>query len=86
VADHGVSDITIGEILVDAAPPQPGKPVAILNFVLTGFIAYVLLQCFWLRNLKLALRKALRTLIGMVDELYRSLGPSCIAPWQAQPP
>lgn len=62
------------------------EPVAIVNFVLTGFIAYVLLQCFWLRNLKPALRKLLGTFIGMIDELYRGLGLGCQAPWQAQPP
>jgi hypothetical protein len=59
---------------------------AIVNFVLTCFIAYVLLQCFWLRNLKPAYRKTLGTLIGLIDELYRGLGPSCRAPWLAQPP
>jgi hypothetical protein len=59
---------------------------AIVNFVLTSFIAYVLLQCFWLRNLKPACRKLIGTLIGLVDELYRDLGADCRAPWLAQPP
>jgi len=59
---------------------------AIVNFVLTAFIAYVLLQCFWLKNLKPACRKSIGTLIGLVDELYRDLGPACRAPWLAQPP
>lgn len=59
---------------------------AIVNFVLTAFIAYVLLQCFWLRNLKPACRDTIGTLIGLVDELYRDLGPACRAPWLAQPP
>jgi len=59
---------------------------AIVNFVLTAFIAYVLLQCFWLKNLKPACRKIIGTLIGLVDELYRDLGPACRAPWLAQPP
>jgi hypothetical protein len=60
--------------------------VAIVNFVLTAFIAYVLLQCFWLRNLKPACRKIISTLIGLVDELYRDLGSACRAPWLARPP
>lgn len=59
---------------------------AIVNLVLTCFIAYVLLQCFWLRNLKPACRKIVGTLIGLVDELYRGLGAGCRAPWLAQPP
>ena len=59
---------------------------AIVNFVLTAFIAYVLLQCFWLRNLKPAYRTIIDTLIGLVDELYRSLGTGFRAPWLAQPP
>lgn len=59
---------------------------AIVNFVLTAFIAYVLLQCFWLKNLKPARRKIIGTLIGLVDELYRDLGSACRAPWLAQPP
>ncbi len=64
-------------------------PLAIVNFVLTLFLAYVLLQCFWQRNVKPALRKAISTLIGLADELCHSLGPTCRAPWYpqlAQPP
>jgi hypothetical protein len=59
---------------------------AIVNFVLTCFIAYVLLQCFWLRNLKPACRKTLGALIALIDELYRGLGAGGRAPWLAQPP
>jgi hypothetical protein len=62
------------------------EPTAIVNFVLTCFIAYVLLQCFWRRNLKPQQRNLIGTLIGLSDELYRSLGPGCRAPWLAQPP
>jgi Transposase DDE domain len=47
-------------------------PTAIVNFVLTLFLAFVLLQCFWRRNLKPALRAHL-TLIGLADELYAAL-------------
>ena len=32
------------------------EPTAIINFVLTLFVVYVLLQCFWQRNLKAPLR------------------------------
>lgn len=62
------------------------EPTAIVNFVLTCFIAYVLLQCFWRGNLKRPRRAIIRSLIGLADELYRSLGPHCRAPWLAQPP
>jgi Transposase DDE domain len=59
-------------------------PLAIVNFVLTLFLAYVLLQCFWQRNVKPALRKAIATLIGLADELCHSLGCTCRAPWYPQ--
>jgi len=62
---------------------------AMVNFVLTLFIVYVLLQCFWRRNLKPALRKTIGTLISLAEELCRSLGPGCQAPWRgafARPP
>ena len=62
---------------------------AIVNFVLTLFIVYVLLQCFWQRNVKPALRKTIGTLISLAEELCRSLGPTCQAPWSgvfARPP
>lgn len=54
---------------------------AITNFVLTLFIVYVLLQCFWQRNVKPALKKVIGSLIGLAEELCRSLGPGCQAPW-----
>lgn len=59
---------------------------AIVNFVLTCFIVYVLIQCFWLRNLKPQQRTKIGTLIGLADELYRSLRVGWRAPWLAQPP
>jgi hypothetical protein len=52
---------------------------AIVNFLLTSFIAYALLQSFWQRNLKSALRSGL-TLIGLARDLDRSL-TGCRAPW-----
>ena len=48
------------------------EPTAIVNFVLTLFLAFVLLQCFWRRNLKPPLRDCL-TLIGLGAELYAAL-------------
>jgi len=48
------------------------EPTAIVNFVLTLFLAFVLLQCFWQRNLKSPFRDRF-TLIGLADELYASL-------------
>jgi DDE family transposase len=56
-------------------------PTAIVNFVLTLFLVYVLLQCFWQRNLKAPLRAALKTLLGLAEELCRSLGSGVRAPW-----
>ena len=47
-------------------------PVAIVNFVLTLFLAFALLQCFWKRNLKPSFRKRF-TLIALGHELYASL-------------
>lgn len=57
---------------------------AIVNFVLTLFLAYVLLQCFWRRNVKAALRKRIGTLLGLAEELRRSLAAEVRAPWYAQ--
>lgn len=57
---------------------------AIVNFVLTLFLAYVLLQCFWKRNVNAALREKIATLIGLADELRRSLGAEVRAPWYWQ--
>jgi Transposase DDE domain len=64
-------------------------PAAIVNFVLTLFLVYVLLQCFWQRNLKAPRRVLIGTLLGLGEELCRSLGPGVRAPWYsllAQPP
>ena len=64
-------------------------PAAIVNFVLTLFLVYVLLQCFWQRNIKTPLRVLIGTLLGLAEELRRSLGPGTGAPWYAllaQPP
>jgi len=47
-------------------------PTAIVNFVLTLFLAFVLLQCFWQRNLKPPLRDRF-TLIGLAAELFAAL-------------
>ena len=56
-------------------------PLAIVNFVLTLFIAFVLLQSFYLRNLKPELRKVL-TLIALARECYLDLGATAwTAPW-----
>src|SRR5207244_5972955 len=59
-------------------------PAAIVNFVLTLFLAYVLLQCFWERNVKAPLRKKIGTLLGLAEELRRSLGAAVQAPWSKQ--
>ena len=48
------------------------EPTAIVNFVLTLFLAYVLVQCFWGRNLKPPFRDRF-TLIGLAAELYAGL-------------
>ncbi len=51
------------------------EPTAIVNFVLTLFLAFVLLQCFWRRNLKPPFRDRF-TLIGLAAELYAALAGS----------
>ena len=48
------------------------EPTAIVNFVLTLFLAFILLQCFWQRNLKPPFRDRF-TLIGLAAELYAAL-------------
>lgn len=48
------------------------EPTAIVNFVLTLFIAFVLLQSFYLRNLK-PQRRIHLTLIALCDELHLSV-------------
>lgn len=56
-------------------------PTAILNFVLTLFIAFTLLQSFYQRNLKPQRRKYF-TLIAIALELYFGLAdPNLRAPW-----
>lgn len=56
-------------------------PKAIINFVLTLFIAFALVQCFYKRNLKPQFRKPL-SLIGLVPQLYLGLAePGLKAPW-----
>ena len=52
---------------------------AIVNFLLTSFLVYALLQSFYQRNLKPALRTGL-TLIALARELDRGL-VGCQAPW-----
>ena len=59
-------------------------PAAIVNFVLTLFLVYVLLSCFWERNVKAPLRKKIGTLLGLAEELRRSLGAAVRAPWYKQ--
>jgi Transposase DDE domain len=48
------------------------EPTAIVNFVLTLFIAFVLLQSFYFRNLK-PQRRIHLTLIGLSNELHLSV-------------
>jgi hypothetical protein len=57
------------------------EPTAIVNFILTLFIAFVLLQSFYLGNLK-PQRRALLTLIGVALELFFGLATmDDLAPW-----
>lgn len=57
------------------------NPIAIQNFILTLFIAFVLIQSFYLRNLKPEIRKRL-TLIATTREFYADLvSPLWSAPW-----
>ena len=56
-------------------------PVAIVNFVLTLFIAFMLLQSFYYGNLK-PQRRIHLTLIGLANELHLGLVVMNIAaPW-----
>jgi hypothetical protein len=59
-------------------------PAAIVNFVLTLFLAYVLLSCFWQRNVQSPLRRKIRTLLGLAEEVRRGLGAEEQAPWYKQ--
>ncbi len=54
-------------------------PAAIVNFLLTSFLVYGLLQSFYQRNLKPAARKP-QTLIGLAAELHRGVAEGR-APW-----
>lgn len=57
------------------------NPTAITNFALTLFIAFLLLQCFYERNLK-PQRRASLTLIALAEELKVELAiMSSPAPW-----
>ncbi len=57
------------------------EPTAILNFILTLLIAFVLIQSFYLRNLNPQRRTQL-TLISLGNELYLSLAlTTSHAPW-----
>jgi len=57
---------------------------AIVNFLLTSFLVYALLQSFYLRNLKPAFRAGLKlTLIGLARELDLGL-VGCRAPWSGE--
>lgn len=59
------------------------EPTAILNFVLTTFVAYLLVQSFYLRNLKPTIRDRY-SLIGLARELLVGLGQQNVqAPWLA---
>jgi hypothetical protein len=57
-------------------------PAAIVNFLLTSFLVYALMQSFYQRNLKPTAHKP-QTLIGLAAELHRGVaeGP---APWSRQ--
>lgn len=60
------------------------SPRAILNFVLTIFVVYVLLQCFYQRNLKPA-RRAGMTLIALARQLYAAwVSSKHVLPWPEQ--
>lgn len=58
-------------------------PTAILNFLLTLFLAYLLIQAFYHRNLKPEVRRLFQTLISLADELYAGLAGAgrSRAPW-----
>ena len=55
---------------------------AIVNFLLTSFLVYALLQSFYQRNLKPTAWKP-RTLIGLAAELHRGVADGS-APWSGQ--
>lgn len=49
-------------------------PVAMVNFVLMLFIAFMLVQCFYQRNLKEPMRKVINSLIALANQLYAGFG------------
>ena len=51
------------------------EPTAIVNFLLTLFLAFLLLQCFWRRDLEPPFHDYF-TLIGLAAELYAALAGS----------
>lgn len=56
-------------------------PNAIVNFILILFITFVLIQCFYQRNIK-PQRRRLFTLIGLVCEIHLGLAmPNLKGPW-----
>ena len=57
-------------------------PAAIVNFLLTSFLVYALLQSFYQRNLKPTAHKP-QTLIGLAAELHRGVADG-LAPWSGQ--
>jgi hypothetical protein len=60
-------------------------PTAITNFVLTLFITYVLMQCFYLRNLRPTVRGRF-TLIAIARQLYAGLARGdAQVPWPNGP-
>lgn len=50
------------------------EPAAMVNFVLMLFIAFTLLECFYKRNIKEPMRKRIKSLIAMANQLYSELG------------
>lgn len=54
---------------------------AIVNFVRTLFLVYVLLQCFWERNLKEPMREGLVTMVGLAEEIGHGLPERERMPW-----
>jgi hypothetical protein len=49
------------------------EPVAIVNFILCLFIIFILVQCFYKRNLKPQMRKFINSLIALSNQLYAGL-------------
>jgi hypothetical protein len=62
------------------------EPVAIIVFMLTLFIAFVLAQSFYYRNVKPARRAILSALISIADELYVGMAQGIQLPWAHQLP